>query len=107
MIFCDDIWKEIKMFLFRKHLWNIREVMFFNRCLYDITNQNDYYKQPLIYISSLENYSRILKIYETIHWKTIGDLMIVTYIYLPNVQNAEEYIYYTYYPSLKYDMTVC
>ena len=104
----EDVWIQIKQFLLRKHLWNTREIILFNKVMCDIkqpikpNNTN-----PLIFISSNHKYSRILKIYETLYWKNFDNFYIITYIYLPHVKNAENYIFNTYYPSLKYDMNIC
>jgi len=108
MIINEDIWIQIKQFLLRKHLWNTHEVILFNKVMCDIkhpikTNNTN----PLIFISSNDKHSRILKIYETLYWNNFDNFYIITYIYLPHVKNAENYIFNTYYPSLKYDMNIC
>jgi|MDSZ01.2.fsa_nt_gb hypothetical protein len=113
MIINEDIWIQIKQFLLRKHLWNTHEVILFNKVMCDIkqpikpSNTNPNNTNPLIFISSNDKHSRILKIYETLYWKNFDNFYIITYIYLPHVKNAENYIFNTYYPSLKYDMNIC
>ena len=108
MIINEDIWIQIKQFLLRKHLWNTSEVILFNKVMRDIKHPIiKHNTNPLIFISSNDKHSRILKIYETLYWKNFDNFYIITYIYLPHVKNAENYIFNTYYPSLKYDMNIC
>ncbi len=108
MIINEDIWIQIKQFLLRKHLWNTHEVILFNKVMCDIKHPiKPKNTNPLIFISSNDKHSRILKIYETLYWNNFDNFYIITYIYLPHVKNAENYIFNTYYPSLKYDMNIC
>ena len=108
MIINEDIWIQIKQFLLRKHLWNTHEVILFNKVMCDIKHPiKPNNTNPLIFISSNDKHSRILKIYETLYWKNFNNFYIITYIYLPRVKNAENYIFNTYYPSLKYNMNIC
>ena len=85
MYFDHYLWIYIKMFMFRKHLWNINEITNYNNILYYIRNSrygptvinySKFLKNTQLYEKYINNY-KFIKIYESIYWNNINYTYIV------------------------------
>ena len=94
MYVIDDIWLQIKEYLFHRHLWNKYSKK--TKMLKSLPLYTEYYKSntPMILVSPKTENLSFIKIYEYLK----NQQLCVTYMLLPpeidyNEYNADDYIY--------------
>ena len=78
---CEDVWLNIKQFIFPKHLWNVPENKMYNKVVSNLplTNMSPYVinSPPLVFVSS-----RFVKITENLSWNKKIYSLLRTFMFL-------------------------
>tara|TARA_Y100000389_G_scaffold64649_2_gene60718 strand:+ start:1902 stop:2219 length:318 start_codon:yes stop_codon:yes gene_type:complete len=78
MLFIEDIWNEIKKFVFHRHLWMENQDKLKVLTSLKLMKQSEMYISPMMVVSPKESLHKFVKIYEYfMHYS------IVTLIYIP------------------------
>lgn len=86
MYFLDDVWNEIKKFVFHRHLWIENKDK--TETIRDILNLRNKELLPMMMVSKFSYKHRFIKIYEYIQK---FDFHMVSYIYIPNKLSKDEF----------------
>tara|TARA_Y100000389_G_scaffold204972_1_gene261450 strand:- start:11233 stop:11541 length:309 start_codon:yes stop_codon:yes gene_type:complete len=97
MEFNNDLWIEIKCFLFRKDLWDIYENRLYSKVISQIPRVNSfprvinykYHNQSLILTSKNKQF---LRQFESIIWN-YHTILVISYIKVPNNKCVDEYAF--------------
>ena len=105
MIFNDDVWNIIKLYIFPKHLWKLPENITFSKIMKQlpkITNISSNNRFTLFYNPKYTNIS-FVKILELLNWYNdtlTHKILIESYISIQHDQNNEEHISIHHLPPL-------
>ena len=97
MIFNDDVWNIIKLYIFPKHLWTLPENITFSKIMKQlpkITNVSSNNRFILFFNPKYTNMS-FVKILELLNWydhTLTHKILIESYISIQNNENNEEHI---------------
>jgi len=97
MIFNDDVWNIIKLYIFPKHLWTLPENITFSKIMKQlpkITNVSSNNRFILFFNPKYTNMS-FFKILELLNWydhTLTHKILIESYISIQNNENNEEHI---------------
>ncbi len=97
MIFNDDVWNIIKLYIFPKHLWTLPENITFSKIMKQlpkITNVSSNNRFILFFNPKYTNIS-FIKILELLNWydhTLTHKILIESYISIQNNENNEEHI---------------
>lgn len=97
MIFNDDVWNIIKLYIFPKHLWTLPENITFSKIMKQlpkITNVSSNNRFILFFNPKYTNLS-FIKILELLNWydhTLTHKILIESYISIQNNENNEEHI---------------
>lgn len=97
MIFNDDVWNIIKLYIFPKHLWTLPENITFSKIMKQlpkITNVSSNNRFILFFNPKYTNLS-FVKILELLNWydhTLTHKILIESYISIQNNENNEEHI---------------
>ena len=104
MEFNDDIWNEIKEFLFHRHLWNIPKHKLFRNVIKNLPKIGNcsptvfnYVPKSVVHTSNERD--KFVKMYEIINWNS-HLIKIVIYLFLPKSDDYEKFLL----ESMKYDV---
>ena len=88
---CDDIWIEIKKFIFKQHLWNVPEIKSYNKVVSSLplTNMSPFIINgpPLVFVSS-----RFVRITENLSWN-FNNSIVTSYICVPENVTVEDFLF--------------
>lgn len=73
MEFSHDLWIEIKMYMFHRHLWNVKKYEVFTKVLRSVpkygTNPTVINHTNSLIVASSKNVDKYVKIYECLSWQ--------------------------------------
>lgn len=79
----DDVWIEIKKFLFHRHLWNVPLHQSFTRVITDLPKLNMPSREFSFFVTSSVDFDKYIKIHEHVTWCSRYVLRIVSYTCVP------------------------
>lgn len=110
MHFSEDIWIELKTFLFHRNLWNIPKYKRLSVALRELPRYDYSYPSVFNYIPqstvcSSSKLDKFIKKYECFQWVALNKkniLHLVTFIYIPKAVEPDIFVL----DSLKYDIYI-
>lgn len=105
MIFNDDVWNIIKLYIFPKHLWTLPENITFSKIMKQLPKITNVSSNNRFTLFSSPKYTSIsfVKIFELLHWYNYTlthQILIESYISIKHDENNEEHLSIHHPPPL-------
>lgn len=88
----DDLWIEIKKYLFHRHLWNLPIYIRYNKVINNLPRCRISSKAESK-VTSSEKYDKFIKIIEQFNWNDRNSINLISFIFFQKTQHKATEIY--------------